>query len=113
METEIKKTSSKISAPKERRPKDKEKSKDKSKNKDNKDESKVHKLSLKGSSRLVAEFVRLLSRNLLCPIVSNAQMLIEPFLCLSTVPILDTYDPVRRPTPRKRYQAQGKELIAS
>ncbi|KAL7920356.1 DNA-binding protein [Trichoderma austrokoningii] len=53
METDIRKTSSKISAPKEKRPKDKEKSKD---NPKNKDESKVHKLSLKGSSRLVAEF---------------------------------------------------------
>lgn len=111
METEIRKTSSKTSAPKEKRPKDKEKSKDKSKSKD-KDESKVHKLSLKGSSRLVAEFVRLLSRNLLCPVAPNAQMLIESFLCLSTVPILDTYHPVRRP-PRKRCQAQDEELIAS
>ncbi|KAM0473034.1 hypothetical protein ACHAPX_008399 [Trichoderma viride] len=55
METEVKKTSSKTSAPKEKRPTDKEKSKDKSKSK-GKDESKVHKLSLKGSSRLVAEF---------------------------------------------------------
>lgn len=112
METEVKKTSSKTSAPKEKRPTDKEKSKDKSKSK-GKDESKVHKLSLKGSSRLVAEFVRLHPRNLLCPIFSDAQMLIESFLCRSTVPILDTYDPVRQPTPRKRYQAQDKELIAS
>lgn len=101
METEIRKASSKTSAPKEKRPKDREKSKDKSKSKD-KDESKVHKLSLKGSSRLVAEFVGLVSRNLLCSVAPNAQMLIESFLCLSTVPILDTYDPVRRPTPRQR-----------
>lgn len=78
METEVRKTSSKTSAPKEKRPTDKEKSKDKSKSK-GKDESKVHKLSLKGSSRLVAEFVRLHPRNLLCPIFSDAQMLIESF----------------------------------
>ncbi|PON23060.1 mitotic spindle checkpoint component mad2 [Trichoderma gamsii] len=57
METDIRKTSSKASAPKEKRPADKEKLKDKSKSK-GKDESKVHKLSLKGSSRLVAEFQR-------------------------------------------------------
>ncbi|KAL7899903.1 DNA-binding protein [Trichoderma sp. SZMC 28014] len=55
METDIRKTSSKTSAPKEKRPTDKEKPKDKTKSK-GKDESKVHKLSLKGSSRLVAEF---------------------------------------------------------
>ncbi|EHK44521.1 hypothetical protein TRIATDRAFT_36067 [Trichoderma atroviride IMI 206040] len=55
METDIRKASSKTSVPKEKRPTDKEKSKDKSKSK-GKDESKVHKLSLKGSSRLVAEF---------------------------------------------------------
>jgi mitotic spindle assembly checkpoint protein MAD2 len=58
MEKEIKKTSSKTSTTKEKRPKDKEKSKDKAKDKD---DSKVHKLSLKGSSKLVAEFVCLLS----------------------------------------------------
>ncbi|KAM0521330.1 hypothetical protein ACHAPE_002810 [Trichoderma viride] len=57
METEVRKTSSKTSAPKDKRPTDKEKPKDKSKSK-GKDESKVHKLSLKGSSRLVAEFQR-------------------------------------------------------
>lgn len=98
METDIRKTSSKTSAPKEKRPADKEKPKDKTKSK-GKDESKVHKLSLKGSSRLVAEFVRLLSRNVVCPIVSSAQLLTESFLYRSTVPILDTYDPVRGPTP--------------
>ncbi|KAH6605479.1 hypothetical protein Trco_004632 [Trichoderma cornu-damae] len=55
MEKESKKTSSKASAAKERRPKDKDKTKDKDKDK-LKDDSKLHKLSLKGSSRLVAEF---------------------------------------------------------
>ncbi|KAM0259112.1 hypothetical protein ACHAQJ_003483 [Trichoderma viride] len=54
MDKETKKTSSKTAATKEKRPKDKEKSKDKAKDKD---DSKVHKLSLKGSSKLVAEFV--------------------------------------------------------
>lgn len=112
METDIRQTSSKTSAPKEKRPTDKEKPKDKTKSK-GKEESKVHKLSLKGSSRLVAEFVRLVPGNLLCATISSAQLLIESFLWLSTVPILDTYDPVRRPTPSKRYQTQDKELIAS
>ncbi|RFU79668.1 mitotic spindle checkpoint component mad2 [Trichoderma arundinaceum] len=57
MDKETKKSSSKSSATKEKRPKDKDKSKEKDKDKDKaKDESKVHKLSLKGSSRLVAEF---------------------------------------------------------
>ncbi|KAL6890468.1 DNA-binding protein [Trichoderma evansii] len=55
METEVNKAASKISASKEKLPKDKERSKEKSKSK-GKEESKVHKLSLKGSSRLVAEF---------------------------------------------------------
>lgn len=81
METDIRKTSSKTSAPKEKRPTDKEKPKDKTKSK-GKDESKVHKLSLKGSSRLVAEFVRLVSRNLLFSAISHVQPLIGSFLWL-------------------------------
>ncbi|EHK24118.1 uncharacterized protein TRIVIDRAFT_190957 [Trichoderma virens Gv29-8] len=51
MDKEAKKPSSKTASSKDKRPKDKDKAKDKAT-----DESKVHKLSLKGSSRLVAEF---------------------------------------------------------
>ncbi|PNP51054.1 hypothetical protein THARTR1_08282 [Trichoderma harzianum] len=49
MDKEARKPSSKSASSKDKRPKDKEKDKAK-------DDSKVHKLSLKGSSRLVAEF---------------------------------------------------------
>lgn len=50
MDKEARKPSSKSASSKDKRPKDKDKDKAK-------DDSKVHKLSLKGSSRLVAEFV--------------------------------------------------------
>ncbi|KAL7952094.1 DNA-binding protein [Trichoderma barbatum] len=53
MDKEIRKSSSKTAASKDKRPKDKDKTKEKDKAKD---DSKVHKLSLKGSSKLVAEF---------------------------------------------------------
>lgn len=50
MDKEARKPSSKTASSKDKRHKDKDKDKAK-------DDSKVHKLSLKGSSRLVAEFV--------------------------------------------------------
>ncbi|KAL7954743.1 DNA-binding protein [Trichoderma compactum] len=51
MDREARKPSSKAASSKDKLPKDKDKDKDKAK-----DDSKVHRLSLKGSSRLVAEF---------------------------------------------------------
>lgn len=59
-----------------------------------KDKSKVHKLSLKGSAKLVAEFVRHLDLRLpppihILPVVANS--------CVPIVSILDTHDSVRTP----------------
>lgn len=86
MDKETKKSSSKTSSSKDKRPKDKDKDKAK-------DESKVHKLSLKGSSKLVAEFVCL---NLcLSSIGADVQFLIGLFSFSPLVPILDTHNPVR------------------
>ncbi|KAF3071606.1 Mitotic spindle checkpoint component mad2 [Trichoderma lentiforme] len=74
MDKEARKPSSKSASSKDKRPKDKDKDKAK-------DDSKVHKLSLKGSSRLVAEFV---------------------------FPILDTHNPIptRRLPSRRFYSRQ-------
>lgn len=63
-------------------------SKETSKSKD-KDKSKVHKLSLKGSARLVAEFVRLQSRRFLR--LCDSLLMVEVY----AVPILYSQHPVR------------------
>ena len=66
-----------------------------------KDKSKVHKLSLKGSSKLVAEFVRLVDA-LLCSTLFRlvaARMYILTYC--SVVPILNPYHPVRSRRPEK------------
>jgi hypothetical protein len=63
-----------------------------------KDKSKVHKLSLKGSAKLVAEFVSFLhlplnhARSTISPQFDSTR---ELTLSTSTVPVLDPYHSVR------------------
>jgi hypothetical protein len=66
-----------------------------------KDKSKVHKLSLKGSSRLVAEFV---CSSDICPMTCRHA---NPFNCL--VPILHSHHFVRYPMPQYPSEKENNE----